>query len=61
MKPKANQVVLHVLCSTVFLLFPVLSSPDFPHVGRTLANPNGSREVLIHVALLAFFTSVIFT
>jgi hypothetical protein len=55
MKFKFNQVLLHVFCSIVFLLFPILSSPDFPHITRTISNPNGGREVLSHVVLLGFF------
>jgi len=55
MRFKFNQVALHIFCSIVFLLFPVLSSPDFPHISRTLSDPNGSREVLTHVILLGFF------
>lgn len=55
MKFKFNQVILHVFCGIVFLLFPILSSPDFPHISRTLSNPNGGREVLSHVVLLGFF------
>lgn len=55
MRFKFNQVALHVFGSIIFLLFPVLSSPDFPHISRTLSDPNGSREVFTHVILLAFF------
>ncbi len=55
MKPRVNQVITHLLCSLAFLLFPILSSPDFPHVAVTLGNPNGLREVVSHVLLLGFF------
>jgi Ca2+/Na+ antiporter len=55
MKFRINHIALHLLCSAVFLLFPILSSPDFPHVTRTLSNPNGISEVFTHLILLAFF------
>lgn len=55
MKFKANHIALHLLCSALFLLFPILSSPDFPHITRTLNNPKGMSEVLTHLILLAFF------
>jgi hypothetical protein len=55
MSIKANQVVIHLLCCIVFLLFPVLSSPDFPHISMTLHNTNGIREVLTHALLICFF------
>ncbi len=55
MNVKTNQVVIHLLCCIVFLLFPVLSSPDFPHIGMTLHNVNGLREVMTHALLLGFF------
>lgn len=55
MSLKTNQVVIHLQCCIVFLLFPVLSSPDFPHISMTLHNTNGLREVLTHALLLGFF------
>ncbi|PSK94074.1 sensor histidine kinase [Taibaiella chishuiensis] len=55
MSIKTNQVLIHLLCGIVFLLFPVLSSPDFPHIGMTLHNVNGLREVFTHALLIGFF------
>lgn len=55
MKRKVNQIALHIVCSLVFLLFPILSSPDFPNVRNTLSNPNGNNEVFTHLLLLLFF------
>lgn len=55
MSIKTNQVVIHLLCCIVFLLFPVLSSPDFPHISMTLHNTNGIREVFTHALLICFF------
>lgn len=55
MKAKRNQIAIFVLGSFVFLLFPIISSPDFPHVSFTLSNPNGLRETLTHVLMLGLF------
>lgn len=55
MKLRNNQIVTFTLGSLVFLLFPILSSPDFPNIEFTLANPNGLRETLTHVFMLGFF------
>lgn len=55
MKKKSYSIILHVLCSLVFLLFPILSSPDFPDVRATISNPFGINEVITHCLLLAFF------
>jgi len=55
MKKKLYPIVLHVFCSPVFLLFPILSSPDFPDVKATISNPFGINEVITHCLLLAFF------
>jgi hypothetical protein len=55
MKSKINQIAIHVVCGLAFLLFPILSSPDFPNVSVTLSNPNGNNEVLTHLLLLVFF------
>lgn len=55
MKTKANQVGIHILCSIVFLLFPICSSPDFPHIEAIMGNPNGTREICSHILLLGFF------
>lgn len=55
MNTKGNQPGIHILCSIIFLLFPVFTSPDFPQLGIILGNPNGSREIISHILLLAFF------
>lgn len=55
MSVRSNQVAIHVLCSVLFLLFPICSSPDFPHIRIILSNPNGQKEVITHVLLLGFF------
>ena len=55
MKNNVNQITLYIVCSLAFLLFPILASPDFPNVHKTLTNPNGINEVITHLLLLIFF------
>lgn len=55
MKKSVNGVWLHIICNIIFLLLPILSSPDFPALDRILGNPEGRREVFTHIALAGFF------
>lgn len=55
MKKRVHDIGLYIICSVIFLLLPVLSSPDFPHLGRIIGNPEGKRELVTHFALAVFF------
>jgi len=55
MKARINQIAIHIVCSLAFLLFPILSSPDFPNVKATLSNPGGINDLYTYFLLLAFF------
>lgn len=55
MKNRTTSIAIHIVSSIAFLLFPIISSPDFPDIGKTLSNPGGISEIATHLLLLIFF------
>lgn len=52
---KKLSILIHVSGSCIFLFLALLSSPDWPDVGRMLRNPMGFRELVFQVEILLFF------
>ncbi len=55
---KTNKPLLHIVGIIIFLLFPFISSPDFPNITTIINNPNGRNEIVIHLYLVVVFYSL---
>ena len=52
---KKLNILIHVSGSFIFLFLALLSSPDWPDVGRMLSNPMGFRDFVFQVEIILFF------
>lgn len=53
--PKKIQILIHILCSALFLSLCFLASPDWPRVDRMLSNPHGLSDFVFQTELIFFF------